>query len=79
MLFTELQNFAAFKSYHILKFGKLVGFLIKKDEKIEFLDVLRIFELLLHLQSNLAKIWNIASTHKGKKSGAFFSKNIVNF
>ena len=30
MLFTELQNFAAFKSYRILKFGKLVGFLIKK-------------------------------------------------
>ena len=43
MLFTELQNFAAFKSYRILKFGKLVGFLIKKDTKIEFSDVLRIF------------------------------------
>ena len=79
MLFTERQNFAAFKSYRILKFGKLVGFLIKKDAKIEFSDVLRIFELLLHLQSNLAEIWNIASTHKGKKSGAFFFKNIVNF
>ena len=79
MLFTELQNFAAFKSYRILKFGKLVGFLIKKDAKIEFSDVLCIFELLLHLQSNLAEIWNIASTHKGKKSGAFFLKNIVNF
>ena len=79
MLFTELQNFAAFKSYCILKFGKLVGFLIKKDMKIEFSDVLRIFELLLHLKSNLAEIWNIASTHKGKKSGAFFLKNIVNF
>ena len=79
MLFTELRNFAVFKSYHILKFRKLVGFLIKKDTKIEFLDVLRIFELLLHLQSNLAEIWNIASTHKGKKSGAFFLKNIVNF
>ena len=36
MLFTELQNFAAFKSYRILKFGKLVGSLIKKDAKIEF-------------------------------------------
>ena len=79
MLFTERQNFAAFKSYRILKFGKLVGFLIKKDAKIEFSDVLRIFELLLHLKSNLAEIWNIASTHKGKKSGAFFLKNIVNF
>ena len=57
MLFTELQNFAAFKSYRILKFGKLVGSLIKKDAKIEFSDVLRIFELLLHLESNLAEIW----------------------
>ena len=56
MLFTERQNYAAFKSYRILKFGKLVGFLIKKDVKIEFSDVLRIFELLLHLQSNLAEI-----------------------
>ena len=72
MLFTERQNFAAFKSYRILKFGKLVGFLIEKAAKIEFSDVLRIFELLLHLQSNLAEIWNIASTHKGKITGAFF-------
>ena len=46
MLFTELQNFVAFKSYCILKFGKLVGFLIKKDGKIEFSDILLIFELL---------------------------------
>ena len=78
VLFTELQYSAAFRSYRILKFGKLVGFLIKKDAKIEFSDVLRIFELLLHLESNLAEIWNIASTNKGKKSGAFFLKNIVN-
>ena len=63
MLFTELQTFAAFKSYRILNFGKLVGFLIKKKTKIEFSDVLRIFELLLHLKSNLAEIWNIASRH----------------
>ena len=70
-LFTELQNFPAFKSYRMLKFGKLLGFLIKKDA-IEFSDVLRIFELLLHLQFNLAEIQNIASTHKDKKSGAFF-------
>ena len=54
MLFTELQNFAEFKSYRILKFGKLVGFLIKKDAEIEFSDVLHIFELPLHLESNLA-------------------------
>ena len=44
MLFTELQNSAAFKSYRIFKFGKLVGFLIKKNMKIEFSDVLRICE-----------------------------------
>ena len=47
MLFTELQNSAAFKSYHVLKFRKLVGFQKKKDTKIEFSDVLRIFELRL--------------------------------
>ena len=63
MLFTELQNFAAFKSYCILNFGKLVGFLVKKDAKIEFSDVLSIFELILHLLSNLAEIWNIDSIH----------------
>ena len=43
MLFTELQNFAAFKSYRILKFGKLVESLIKKDAKIEFLDFFTYF------------------------------------
>ena len=53
MLFTELQNFTAFKSYCILKFE--VGSLIKKDAKIEFLDVLHIFEVHLHLESNLAE------------------------
>ena len=56
MLFIELQNFAVFKSYRILKFGKLVGFLIQKYAKIEFSGVIPIFELLLHLQSNLAEI-----------------------
>ena len=56
MLFTDLQNFAAFRSYCILKFRNLVGFLIKKDAKIEFSGVLRIFELLLNLYSNLAEI-----------------------
>ena len=79
IVFTELQNFASFKNYCILKFRNLVGFLIKKDTKIEFSGVLRIFELLLHLQSNLAEIWNLASTHKGKKSGAFFLKNLSTF
>ena len=77
--FTELQNFASFNSYCILKFGNLAGSPIKKDAKIEFLNVLRFFKLLLHLESNLAEIWNIASIYKGKKSGAFFLKNIVNF
>ena len=72
MLFTELQNFAAFKSYRNFKFVNLVGFLTKKDAKIEFSDVLCIFELLLHLESNLAEIWNIASTHKGKNLEHFF-------
>ena len=63
VLFTELQYSAAFRSYRILKFGKLVGFLIKKDMKVEFSDVLCIFELLLHLEFNLTEIWNITSTH----------------
>ena len=62
-----------------MKFGNLVGFLIKKDAEIEFLGVLRIFELLLHLVSNLAEIWNIASIYEGKKSGVLFLKNVVNF
>ena len=31
MLFTELQNSAAFKTYCNLKFGNFVGLLIKKD------------------------------------------------
>ena len=79
MLFTELHNFAAFKNYCILKFGNLVGFLIKKDAEIEFSDVLRIFELLLHLESNLAEMWKIASIHKGKKSGAVFWKILSTF
>ena len=69
MLFTELQNFVAFKSYRILKFGKLVGFLMRKDRKIEFSDVLSILEFLLHLESNLAEIFHIASIHKGKVKG----------
>ena len=62
-----------------MKSGKLVRSLIKKDAKIEFLDILRIFELLLHLESNLAEIWNIASIDEGKKSGVFFLKKVVNF
>ena len=68
MLFTERQNFSAFKSYCMLKFGNLVGLLIKKDAKIEFSDVLCIFELLLHFESNLAEICNIGSIHEGKRS-----------
>ena len=51
----------------------------KKNAKIEFSDVLRTFELLLHLESNLTEIWNIASIHKGNKSGAFFSKILSTF
>ena len=52
MLFIVLQNFALFKSYSILKFGKLLGFLTKKDAEIE----LRNFELLVHFEFNLAEI-----------------------
>ena len=74
MLFTKLQNFAVFKSYRIFKFDrKLVGFLIKKNAKIEFSDVLHTFELLLLLELNLAEIWNIASTNKGKNLENIFS------
>ena len=40
MLFTEVQNFAAFKSYRISKVINLVGFLIKKDGKLEFWIIL---------------------------------------
>ena len=35
MLFTELQNSATFKSYHISKFINLEGLVIKKDGKFE--------------------------------------------
>ena len=58
---------------------KVSGISCKKGHKIEVSDVLHMFELLLHLKSNLAKIWNIASTHKGKKSGAFFWKILSTF
>ena len=51
MLFTEFQNFATFRSYCILKFGNLVGFLMKKDVKIEFSNVLSIFEQFLESKS----------------------------
>ena len=39
MLFTELQNSAAFKSYRNSKFGNLVGFLTKKDGKFEIWNI----------------------------------------
>ena len=51
MLFEELRNSAAFKSYHILKLGSLVEFLMKKDVKIEFSNVLSIFEQFLESKS----------------------------
>ena len=35
ILFTELQNSATFKSYHISKFINLEGLVIKKDGKFE--------------------------------------------
>ena len=63
----------------ILKFGNLIGFLIKKDAKIEYSNVLRIFELVLQLESNLAEICNIASIHKGKNLEHFFWKILSTF
>ena len=36
MLSKDLQHSATLKSYRILKFLNLVGFLIKKDRKFEF-------------------------------------------
>ena len=77
MFVTELTNFGEFKSYCMLKFGKLIGFLIKKDSEIEFLDALHIFELLLQLESNLAEILNVAFIHRDKKSGAFLFQKIL--
>ena len=62
MLLTEVIHFEVRK----------VSRISYKRMYIEFLDVFHIFELLLHLESNLAEIWKIASTDKGKKSGAFF-------
>ena len=56
MLFTELQNSAAFKSYRISKFGNLVGFLIKKDGKFEFWIISRKMHQLEQFLSDLAKI-----------------------
>ena len=56
MLFTELQNSAAFKSYRISKFGNLVGFLIKKDRRFEFWIISRKMHQLEQFLSNLAKI-----------------------
>ena len=58
IFFTEIQKVAAFKSYRISKFEKLVGFLIKNDAKIEFwyfYAFLNYFCIIL--QSNLI-LWN---------------------
>ena len=70
MLFTKLVNSTAF---HILiKVRNSVGYLIKKDKRFEFSDILCIFELLLHFVANFTEIWNRVSTYIGKKSIAFF-------
>ena len=74
MLFTEPQNIAVFKSYHIFKFGNLVGFLIKKDDQFKFSDISSFSELLLHFESNFAEIWIRVFTYRGKKSEVFFFK-----
>ena len=54
--FTELRNFAPFKSYRISKFANLVGFLMKKDEKIEFWIISPKMHQLEQFLSDLAKI-----------------------
>ena len=56
MLFTELQNSAAFKSYRISKFVNLVVFLIKKDGKCEFWIISRKMHQLEQFLSDLAEI-----------------------
>ena len=68
MLFTELQNSAAFKSYRISKFANLIGFLMKKDAKFEIWIISQKMHQLEQFLSNLAEIWNITYTHEGKKS-----------
>ena len=53
MLFTKLVNSTAF---HILiKVRNSVGYLIKKDKRFEFSDILCIFELLLHFVANFTE------------------------
>ena len=81
MLFTELQNSVTFKSYHILKFGNLVVFLIKKGWIIWILRYYFAFfnyfcilsPTLLKLGTDHLHIWA-----RNLEYCVFF-KNIVNF
>ena len=64
MLFTELQNSAVFKSYHILMLGNLIGLTVKKERQFECSGISHLFELFLQFESNFAEICNRASTHR---------------
>ena len=61
MLFTELQNSAAFKSYCILKFAILAGSLIKKCGKFEFSGISGKLELVCQSLLNQAEIFTSPS------------------
>ena len=69
MLFIELQNSAAFKSYSTLKFGRVS---YKKGWIIWIFRYFTFFELLLHLSTILLKF----GTHicRQKIQGSFFQK-----
>ena len=56
MLFTELKSSAVFRSYCILKFENLVGFLIEKCKNIEVWDILRQTYQGWQFLSNFAEI-----------------------
>ena len=68
MLFEELKNSAAFKSYHILKFAILAGSLIKKCGKFEFSGISGKLELVCQSLLNQAEIFTSPSLHQDKKT-----------
>ena len=75
----ELQNSAAFKSYPILRFGNLVGFLIKKGRKIWIFSYFTFFwtTFAFWVEFN----WNLGQSIYTcrQKIWSIFFKNIVNF
>ena len=66
MLSTERQNFGRVQKLSHFGVRKISRISYKKDTKIEFSDVLRIFELILHLESNLAEILKIPFAPRAK-------------